>query len=227
MSTKIRHIPLDRLVPHPGNPNRMSRTNFRKLLGHIERTGRYEPLVVRPCPGRAGFFQIINGHHRCEALRVLGHRTADVVVWDVDDEQTDVLLGTLNRLNGRDTLDRKLTLLRRLNEHIPTRKLARLLPQTSGQLERLVGAGVPPRVKQPQADAFAIPLVFFVDETQQHAIEEALSATMASSGAATRAGRRAAALMQIARCFLGRQTDPCPVGPSQEEPVSSDAARSV
>jgi hypothetical protein len=227
MSTKIRHIPLDRLVPHPGNPNRMSRTNFRKLLGHIERTGRYEPLVVRPCPGRAGFFQIINGHHRCEALRVLGHKTADVVVWDVDDEQTDILLGTLNRLNGRDTLDRKLALLRRLNERIPTRKLARLLPQTFGQLERLVGAQAVPRVKQPRADAFAIPLVFFVDARQQRTIEEALSAMMASSGAATRAGRRAAALMQIARCFLGQQTDPCPVGPSREEPVSSDAARSV
>jgi hypothetical protein len=227
MNTKIRHIPLDRLVPHPGNPNRMSRTNFRKLLGHIERTGRYEPLVVRPCPGRARFFQIISGHHRCEALRVLGHKRADVVVWDVDDEQADILLGTLNRLNGRDTLDQKLALLRRLHEHIPTHKLARLLPQTLGQLERLVGGCVTPRVKQPQADAFAVPLVFFVDEMQQRTIEEALSAMMASSDAATRAGRRAAALMQIARSFLSRQTAPCPVDPSRQEPVSSDAARSV
>jgi hypothetical protein len=227
MSTRIRHIPLDRLVAHPGNPNRMSRTNFRKLLGHIERTGRYEPLVVRPCPGRAGFFQIINGQHRCEALRTLGRKTADVVVWDVDDEQTDILMGTLNRLNGRDALDPKLALLRRLKERLPTRELARLLPQTLGQLERLVGAQAIPQVKQPQADAFAIPLVFFVDERQQRTIEEALSALMASSRAGTRAGRRAAALSQIARCFLGRQPDPGRVDPSREEPVSSDPAKSV
>ncbi len=221
MNTKIRHIPLDRLVPHPGNPNRMSRTNFRKLLGHIERTGRYEPLVVRPCPGRDGFFQIINGHHRCEALRTLGHKTADVVVWEVDDEQTDILLGTLNRLNGRDALEQKLALLRRLHERIPTRKLARLLPQTLGQLERLVGVPAMPRVKQPHAAAFAIPLVFFVDEMQQRTIEEALAAPMDSSQTGTRAGRRAAALTQIARRFLSQQADPGRVDSSREEPAPS------
>lgn len=227
MSTKIRHIPLDRLVPHPGNPNRMSRTNFRKLVGHLERTGRYEPLVVRPCPGRSGFFQIINGHHRWEALRTLGHKTADAVVWDVDDEQTDILLGTLNRLNGRDTLEQKLALLRRLNECIPTRKLARLLPQTLGQLERLVGVQAMPRRKQPQAAAFAIPLVFFVDEMQQRMIEEALSAPMASASAGTRAGRRAAALTQMARCFLSQQSDSDGVDVPRDEPPPSGLPHSV
>jgi ParB-like chromosome segregation protein Spo0J len=202
MSTKIRHIPLDRLMPHPDNPNRMSRANFRKLVGHIERTGQYEPLVVRPYPGRPGFFQIINGHHRCEALRTLDRKTADVVVWDVDDEQTDILLATLNRLNGRDTLDQKLALLRRLNERIPTRRLARMLPQTLGQLQRLVSARALPSAKQLQASAFAIPLVFFVDEAQQRTIEQALSRLTGSSSTGTRAGRRAAALTDIAQRFL-------------------------
>ena len=140
MSTKISHIPLDKLVPHPGNPNRMSRANFEKLVRNIERTGRYEPLVVRPCPGQRGFFQIINGHHRCEALRRLGHETAEAVVWNVDDEQTDILLATLNRLQGRDTLDKKLALLRRLSVALEIRQLAQLLPQTRGQLDRLVHA---------------------------------------------------------------------------------------
>jgi hypothetical protein len=206
MSTKIRHIPLDKLVPHPDNPNRMSRTNFRKLLGHIERTGRYEPLVVRPCPGRAGFLQIINGHHRYAALRELGRKTAEVVVWDVDDEQTDVLLATLNRLNGRDSLDRKLALLRRLHERIPVAKLARLLPQTRGQLERLVSRRPPPQAIRQKADTFALPMVFFVSQAQQHTIEEALSRMGLSSGAGTRAGRRAAALTHLARHFLDRGT---------------------
>jgi hypothetical protein len=140
MSARIKRIALDKLVPHPGNPNRMSRANFDKLVRNIERTGRYEPLVVRPCPGRRGFFQIINGHHRCEALRQLGHETAEAVVWNVDDEQTDILLTTLNRLQGRDTLDKKLALLQRLSVTIEVRKLAKLLPQTRGQLDRLVNA---------------------------------------------------------------------------------------
>lgn len=206
MSSAIKHISLDRLVPHPGNPNRMSRANFEKLVRNMERTGRYEPLVVRPCPARRGFFQIINGHHRCEALRKLGHKTADALVWKVDDEQADILLATLNRLNGRDTLDKKLALLRRLSRRIPIRKLARLLPQTLGQLTRLTASG-PPVPTRAGADSFAIPMVFFVDPAQQHAIEEALSLGSVSPEAGTRAAKRAAALTRVARHFLDRPSD--------------------
>lgn len=203
MRTRIRCIPLARLLPHPGHPSRMSRTNFHKLVGHIERTGRYEPLVVRPCPGRRGYFQILNGHHRWAALRELGHKTAEVVVWNVDDEQTDILLATLNRLTGRDSLDQKLALVRRLHQRLPTRKLARLLPQTFGQLERLVSTRPLPPAQPSHPCTFALPLVFFVDETQQHTIEEALSLMIPPSGAGTRAGRRAAALAQLAQQVLG------------------------
>ncbi len=204
VTNRVRRIPLDRLVPHPGNPNRMSRANFNKLVRHIERTDRYEPLVVRPCPGRRNFFQIINGHHRCEALRRLGHETADVVVWKVDDEQADILLATLNRLNGRDVLDSKLALLRRLQKQIPTRKLAKLLPQTRGQLERLINARPPSRAMCRKAETFAIPLVFLVDQAQQYAIEEALSLARATSEGRMRAAARAAALTRMAKSFIER-----------------------
>jgi hypothetical protein len=208
-STKIRHIPLDKLVPHPDNPNRISWANFDKLVRHIEQTGRYEPLVVRPCPGRPGFFQIINGHHRCEALRKLDRETAEAVVWDIDDEQTDVLLATLNRLGGRDTLEKKLALLQRLSAKTPIRTLARLLPQTRGQLERLTSRRPLSQGKPPGTGAFPIPMVFFVDEAQQAIIEGALSLIPSSSatpsgasGKAPRAARRAEALAQMARCLL-------------------------
>ncbi len=204
VTNRVRRIPLDRLVPHPGNPNRMSRANFNKLMRHIERTGRYEPLVVRPCPGRRNFFQIINGHHRCEALRRLGRATADAVVWKVDDEQTDLLLATLNRLNGRDVLDSKLALLRRLHRQIPTRKLAKLLPQTRGQLERLLNTRPLSRAMRRTAETFAIPQVFLVDRAQQYTIEEALSLAGAPSEGQTRAARRAAALTHMAKSFIER-----------------------
>ncbi|MEN6575787.1 MAG: ParB/RepB/Spo0J family partition protein [Phycisphaerales bacterium] len=207
MSVSIRDIALDRLVPHPDNANHMSRANFAKLVCNIERTGRYEPLVVRPCPNRRGCFQIINGHHRCEALRKLGRTTAQVVVWKVDDEQTDILLATLNRLGGRDTLDKKLTLLRRLCTRIPIRKLARLLPQTLGQIERLVSAGwraAPVRIR---ANAFAIPVVFFVTDEQQRKIEDAISTVAPSCEGQTRAAKRAAALTRMAAKCLAPDRD--------------------
>ena len=213
ISTTIRPISLERLVPHPGNPNRMSRANLGKLARTIELTGRYEPLVVRPCPGRRGFFQIINGHHRCEALRALGHKTAEAVVWNVDDEQTDLLLATLNRLHGRDTLEKKQALLRRLSGATAVRKLAKLLPHTHGQLERLVSRQPPARAKPRPAGAFAIPLVFFVDPAQEHAIEEALARACAGlSGDQPRAARRAMALTSIAKSFL----DPAEISPREE-----------
>jgi len=202
MTAKIERIALNKLLPHPDNPNRMSQGNLAKLMRNIERTGRYEPLVVRPHPRKAGLFQIINGHHRREALEKLGHKTADVVVWPVNDEQTAVLLGTLNRLNGRDSLEKRLSLLRKLRAHMPVHDMSRLLPQTHGQLVRLLARR--PLVQQrPQtADIVAIPLVFFVDETQRSAIESALSRAIDSTGAKGRAKKRAGALMRIAECFL-------------------------
>ena len=206
MSTKIRQVALEKLVPHPGSPNRMSRASFEKLVRNIEQTGQYEPLVVRPCPKRHGFFQIINGRHRWEALRRLGHGTAEVVVWNVDDRQTDLLLATLNRLQGRDTLERKVGLLQRLSVTTALPKLALLVPQTCGQLERFVGDKPLARTPPPPADVFAVPMVFCVDPRQEQAIEDALARAAAGLPVAqTRAARRAAALLCLAREFLARE----------------------
>jgi hypothetical protein len=219
MSTKICRVSLKKLLPHPDNPNRMSLGNLAKLMRNIERTGRYEPLVVRPHPRKPGLFQIINGHHRREALEKLGHRTADVVVWPVNDEETTVLLGTLNRLNGRDSLEKKLTLLRKLRVRMPIHDMSRLLPQTHGQLVRLLARGPLVRQKPQTADTVAVPLVFFVDEMQRSAIESALSRATDSAGAKGRAGRRAGALVRIAECFLSGarcHQDQASSGPTSE-----------
>jgi ParB-like chromosome segregation protein Spo0J len=203
MNSRIRRISLDRLVPHPDHPNRMSRVTFEKLVHNLERTGRYEPPVVRPCPGRRGFFQIINGHYRCEALRTLGHKAAEVLVWGVNDEQTDLLLATLNRLGGRDTLDRKLAVLQRLSVALALRKLAQLLPQTRGQLERLVNIKGSVQQTSRKGRAFATPIVFFADEAQERLVAQALAqAAVGLPEGLTRAARRTAALARLARRFL-------------------------
>jgi hypothetical protein len=200
-STKIRHIELGRLLAHPDSANWMSRAAFRKLVRNIERSGRYEPLVVRRHPKKHGFFQILNGHWRCRALRQLGHRTADVLVWHVDDEQAALLLTTLNRLRGRDELDRKLVLLRRLGRGMPIYDMARLVPQTRGQLTRLLAHKPMSPSKPHTTEPLAVPLVFFVDEAQRCAIEEALSLA-APAGTTTRALQRSTGLAQVAKRFL-------------------------
>lgn len=205
MTTEIKSIAIDKLVPHPDNPNRMSKANFAKLIRNIKRTGRYEPLVVRPCPDKQGYFQIINGYHRWQALKELGYKAADAIVWDIDDEQTDILLATLNRLGGSDVLEKKLALLRRLNERWNTRELAKLLPQTKKQIERLNNLKdflhQVSSIKH-QESSFAKPMVFFVSDKQQQIIEKALSIVGQTQKQKTKASKNAAALTVIAQSYI-------------------------
>ena len=218
MTMKIRKIELSRLWPHPDHANRMSRAAFGKLMRHIKRTGYYEPLVVRPHPHKRGGFQILHGHHRCEALRRLGHETAQAVIWNVDDEQADILLATLNRLTGRDCLDRKLAILRRLRARRSIRELAQLLPQTRGQLERLTGAKPLPGAGQTsKRSPFATPMVFFVSDEQHAAIESALTALAEQSNEPTKAARRAAALTRLAADSSARARHASPLPPATQE----------
>lgn len=209
MTNKIQSVAIDRFVPHPDNPNRMSKANFAKLVRNIERTGRYEPLVARPCPDRPGYFQIINGHHRWQVLAQLGHKAADAVIWNVDDEQTDILLATLNRLAGFDVLEKKLALLRRLSERMRTKELAKLLPQTAKQMEHLTNLKMP--AAPVDAKPFATPMVFFLTAEQLPIVEDALFLAELNlrerhdqSRDRKAAATKAAGLTELARFFLER-----------------------
>ena len=191
---QLSSIVIEKIVPHPGNPNRMSKKNFAKLVRNIERTGRYEPLVVRPCPGRTGIFQIINGYHRWKALAELGYRTVDVIVWDVDDDEADLLLATLNRLGGSDILDKKLALMARLNQHKPSSDLAKWLPHTARQIHRLANM-----------HTGRIPVVFFLSDAQKEIVEKALSNAHEARAKKTKAAVKAEALTSMARSFMERK----------------------
>ena len=201
---RVTRIAVDNLVPHPGNPNRMSKRNFAKLVHNIERTGRYEPLLVRPCPKKTGLFQIINGYHRWKALRQLGYEAVDAVVWDIDDEDADILLATLNHLGGSDVLEKKLTLMGRLYQYMQARDLAKLLPHTAGQIHRLahMNSGRVPSIK-PAKPVFAHPVVFFLSDAQREIVEKAFSNVREHKNERTRAARNAAALTYMAQqCTL-------------------------
>ncbi len=236
MDNLIESIALDRLIAHPDNPNRMSSSSFAKLVRNIEQTGRYEPLIVRPYRKRhrvssienreskkenRGRFQIINGYHRWQALRQLGYRRAYVIVWDVDDDQADLLLATLNRLAGCDELSRKISLLKKLSKKMNARELSKLIPQTPGQIKRLVNLRIPKAPAKIPSDKFASPMVFFVTDEQKKVIEEALlfarvrsdsfarhreSSIEHRGSSLSRAATNAAALAGIARQFLDTTT---------------------
>ncbi len=203
MANQIQSIEIFRLYPHPGNPNRMSKENFRKLVRHIECSGRYEPLIVRLMSNDSQY-QIINGHHRFEALKQLGYETCDCVVWDVDDDEANLLLATLNRLCGQDVLEKKTALLDKLNSKLKVAELARLLPQTKTQIQRLIDLhkdGLKLKLAQPDEQSIAYPFVFFLNAKQKQIVDKALS--LASTDTATKAERNAQAITQIASGYIG------------------------
>lgn len=202
MVNKFESVSLQRLIPHPDNPNRMSKQTFRKLVRNIESTGRYEPLVVRVHPTKQDCFEIINGHHRCKALEKLGYKEADVVVWDVDDTEVDILLATLNRLCGSDELGRKLNLLKRLAREMGAKGAAELIPYTASQIEKLSDLKLPAKPSVDMRSSFAQPLVFFVEQDQQQTIEQALVLAEGSIEADTKAKRKAEALAFISHYFI-------------------------
>jgi len=172
---QLESIEMDRLIEHPDNANVMSDEATAKLLNHIERTGCYEPLVVRPHPELAGRFQIINGHHRKAVLTKLGHRRADCLVWDVSDDETLMLLATLNRLRGRDDLRRRARLLKSLSERYAGHRLARGLPETRKQLDRLLELNRPPSPADPRSlGPMPEAMTFFVTSDQKRLIDRAL-----------------------------------------------------
>jgi len=202
IENRVTTIPIDKLTAHPGNPNRMSKRNFTRLVRNIGRTGRYEPLVVRR---QGDGFQIINGHHRCRALQQLGYETADAVVWDVDDAEADILLTTLNRLSGSDVLEKKLALLDRINRNMHAREMAKLLPFTRLQIEKLKSIKVPSAPAKIDVKSFAVPMVFFLSADQQQIVERALSLAGEALAQKTKAARNAAELTEMARYFMQRQ----------------------
>ena len=198
--TTIIRIPLDRLLPHPENPNRMSKQTFDKLKRHIKQTGNYESLVVRRHPEIENHFEIINGHHRAKALKELGETFADCAVWDVDDEQARILLATLNRLGGKDELSLKASLYKNLSERFSSGELAGLLPDTKAVIEKLkdIIKQLPRIADNPKP--FLNTLVFFLDDEQKRTVEAAIEKAMPAEGG--KAERMAAAITIIAKKAL-------------------------
>jgi ParB/RepB/Spo0J family partition protein len=204
-SQMVVSLPLHRLSAHPANPNRISEAAFKKLIKHIERTGQYEPLVVRLHPHRKNAWQVLNGHHRMRALARLGHTRADCVVFNADDSQALVYLGTLNKLHGRDNIRKKCRLFERLCKRYKSGELARMLPESRTAIEKLDGLARRQPVFKPRPEKpFLLPMTFFVSETQHRLISEAFDKAVKDGEAGTCTEKRLLALCRIAKDYLGK-----------------------
>ncbi len=210
------HIFPKRSRNYPKNTDSSDISHRNKSHYTRKTTDKREDLHINPrndrkTTGKNPIFEIINGHHRWLALKQLGKSHADVIVWDVDDGQVDVLLATLNRLSGCDVLDKKLALLKRLTERTRPAELAKLLPQTKKQIEKLIQLNsqrlLLSRRGISEGPGIANPLVFFVSDSQQQTVVTAIDNAMQNEkslagDAGTKAARRAAALSVICKSYL-------------------------
>jgi len=204
-SQMVVSLPVCRLSVHPANPNRISNAKFNKLVAHIERTGQYEPLVVRVHPKRKNAWQVLNGHHRLRALSRLGRTRADCVVFCADDSQALVYLATLNKLRGRDNVHKKCRLIERLCKCFRSRDLAKWLPESKTAIEKLDGLSRQQPVYKACPDKpFLLPLTFFVTEPQHRLISEAFEKAVKDNETGTRTEKRLLGLCRIAKDYLGK-----------------------
>jgi len=209
-----RMVPLDDLRAHPLNSNVMSEDLKEKLKAHIKRTGRYPFLVVRPHPDEPSRFQVLDGHHRVEILRSLGHTNARCDVWEVNDREAKLLLATLNRLQGQDIPIRRAELLHELLGEMGLNDLAGLLPETDKQLEELHAllefpaeeiAAILAEQEEAQEKTLPVVMSFVVSHEQAELIEQAVE--LASDGTVGR-DRKSRGLMNLAKHFLEKSSIP-------------------
>jgi ParB family chromosome partitioning protein len=178
-----------------------------KLRRHIERTGRYEPLTARPHPGEEGKFQVINGHNRLRVLRAINYRTANCVVWNLDDDQTRLYLATLNRLSGNEVPERRAALLDNLLQSFDLDELTALLPDDRKQIEelrrlsRLEPDEIITRTSGEEKLAISVILTFIVEESEAKEVNQALDLILKTKKEGLARGQ---ALACLARFYLGQ-----------------------
>jgi hypothetical protein len=202
---RIQEIRTELLLEHPENSNFMNMETARKLRRHIERTGRYEPLTVRPHPSEEGKFQVINGHNRLRVLRALNYQTANCVVWNLDDDQTRLYLATLNRLSGNEIPERRATLLDNLLQAFDVDELTALLPDDRKQIEelkrlsRLEPDEIITRTSGEKKLAIPVILTFMVEEPEAKEVNLALDLILKTEAKELSHGQ---ALIRLARFYL-------------------------
>lgn len=92
---QLRQVPLELLDPWASEngesqPFRLyTKEEFDEMVESVRRRGIITPLNIRPIGRR---FQILSGHNRCAAAKVLGLRTIPALVADVDDAEATLIM---------------------------------------------------------------------------------------------------------------------------------------
>lgn len=172
------------------------------------------PPGEQPAPDDGSVYQLLNGHHRLQVLREIGHQAVRCDVWDVDDQEALMLLATLNRLQGGDDPMLRGKLLdalaaARSDSNRTLADLVRELPEDRSALEKALSLARQPLPAPLSPDDVSAELrqavVFFLRSDQLTTLNRALRRTappQEQPEATNHGGRRAAALLRLAESYL-------------------------
>ena len=205
-------VAVERLIAHPLNSNRMPPKLLAKLESNIRDSGRYPSLVVRTLkasPQAADWdestLQVIDGHHRLAVLKKLGHKLIRVDCWgNLTDSETELLLATLNRLEGSDDAERRAELLEHLRRDggFSPERLAELLPEDGDAIEALELLRNPPPLPK-SLGAMLVPVTLFMTEAQRKIVRRAIGQAKKNEPLSA----EGTALAAICEHYLGEEED--------------------
>jgi len=135
MKLEVVYIPVDRLVPNPWNPNKMSDEMLRKEIDSIKEFGFVDPIH---CRALDEVFQIIDGEHRWIGAKAIGMDEIPCIMLDVDDTVAEQLTIVLNDLRGKPDEAKLAALVRDLSTRRSMLDLERVLPYKREKLAEMI-----------------------------------------------------------------------------------------
>lgn len=165
---ELRRVPASALRPHPRNWRTHSDRQRDVLRGALAEIGLADAALVRE--DDAGALHLIDGHLRAETL---GEGLIPVLVLDVDAEEADKLLLTVDPLAGLAGQDDDRLAELRANVSFDSPAVRAILDDLQGRAERLSAEGHSPEVDVPET--FHV-IVACRDEREQREVFERLRA---------------------------------------------------
>lgn len=85
-------IPIREIRSFKNHPFRAKNDeDMAKLVDSIKENGQIVPVIVRPIKDSKGY-EMISGHRRKDAMKLLGYTTVEAEVRDIDDDQATILM---------------------------------------------------------------------------------------------------------------------------------------
>jgi ParB family chromosome partitioning protein len=164
--TGVRHIPVDRIKPNPGQPRMtFDEDALAELAASIKEHGVLQPVLVRPKADEPQNYEIVAGERRWRASRIAGLRELPALIEQIDDD-TALEIALIENLQREDLspLEEAVMYERMVTDHgYSVRKLAQKIGKDKGYVEnRLRLADAPVEIKQ---------LVSLRKDTLSHAYE--------------------------------------------------------